>query len=150
MRQFGEHYVRGLGMATRNNGLAYGYSITATAAFAVLYRTDPPASVPRIFLFVLGNGVGFAIVSGLVTQGFRRRVDREPPVVLALATAFAVISTSVGVGIAALVGWGIGGWLAWALGGVLSTWAYLSVAALEIALSRGLHEAVGDVSPEER
>ncbi|HTX31351.1 MAG TPA: hypothetical protein VMD09_08190 [Solirubrobacteraceae bacterium] len=150
MRRFGEHYVRGLGMATRNNGLAYGYSITATASFGVLYRTAPPGSVARIFLFVLGNGVGFAIVSGLVTQGFRRRVDREPPVVLALATAFAVISTSVGVGIAALVGWGVGGWLAWILGGVLSTWAYLSVAALEIALSRGLHEAVGDVSPEDR
>jgi hypothetical protein len=30
------------------------------------------------------------------------------------------------------------------------TWAYLAVAALEIALSRGLHEAVGDVRPEER
>jgi ABC-type Co2+ transport system permease subunit len=150
MRRFGEHYVRGLGMATRNNGLAYGYSITATASFAVLDRTASPASVARIFLFILGNGIGFAVVSGLVTQGFRRRVDREPPVVLALATAFAVVSTSVGVGIAALVGWGIGGWASWLIAPLLSTWAYLSVAALEIALSRGLHEAVGDVSPEER
>ncbi len=38
----------------------------------------------------------------------------------------------------------------WFLGARLPTWAYLSVAALEIALSRGLHEAVGDVGPEER
>jgi len=29
-------------------------------------------------------------------------------------------------------------------------WAYLLIAALEIALSRGLHEAVGDVRPRER
>jgi hypothetical protein len=150
MRRFSEHYVRGLGMATRNNGLAYGYSITATASFAVLDRTAPPASVARIFLFILGNGIGFAVVSALVTQGFRRRVDREPPVVLALATAFSVVSTSVGVGIAALVGWGIGGWVGWFVGPLLSTWAYLAIAAGEIALSRGLHEAVGDVSPEER
>ena len=150
MRRFGEHYVRGLGMATRNNGLAYGYSITATASFGVLARTDPPYTVARIFLFVVASGIAFGVVSALVTQGFRRRVDREPPVVMALATAFAVVSTSAGVGIAALVGWGISGWAAWFLGAVLSTWAYLSVAAVEIALSRGLHEAVGDVDPEDR
>jgi hypothetical protein len=54
------------------------------------------------------------------------------------------------VGIAALVGWGVGGWAAWFLGALLPTWAYLAVAAGEIALSRGLHEAVGEVSPEER
>lgn len=150
MRRFGEHYARGLGMATRNNGLAYGYSITATASFGVLFRTDPPGSVGRIFLFVIGSGFAFALVSALVTRGFRRRVDREPPIVVALATAFAVVSTSAGVGIAALVGWGLGGWLAWFLGAVFATWAYLSIAAVEIALSRGLHEAVGDVAPEER
>ena len=110
MRQFGEHYVRGLGMATRNNGLAYGYSITATASFGVLERTDPPGSLARIFLFVVASGIAFAIVSALVTRGFRQRVEREPPVVVALATAFSVVSTSAAVGIAALVGWGIGGW----------------------------------------
>jgi MFS family permease len=150
MRRFGEHYLRGLGMATRNNGLAYGYSITATASFGVLVRTDPGASVGRIFLFVLGSGVAYAIITALVTQGFTRRVDREPPVVLALAMAFAVVSTSAGVGVAALVGSVIGGWVAWLLGALLPTWAYLLVAALEIALSRGLHEVIGDVDPEER
>lgn len=150
MRRFGEHYVRGLGMATRNNGLAYGYSVTATASFAVLDRTDAPASVARIFLFVVGNGIAYAIVTALVTEGFRRRVEREPPVVLSLAMAFAVVSTSAGVGVAALVGWGMGGWASWLIGPLLATWAYLAVAALEIALSRGLHEALGDVAPEKR
>lgn len=150
MRRFGEHYVRGLGMATRNNGLAYGYSITATASFGVLESTDGPSSVARIFLFVIGAGIAFGVVSALVTQGFRKRVEQEPPVVLALATAFAMVSTSAGVGIAALMGWGVGGWAGWFLGALIPTWVYLSVAALEIALSRGLHEAVGEVSPEER
>jgi hypothetical protein len=99
---------------------------------------------------VVASGLAFAAVSALVTQGFRRRAEREPPVVVALATSFAVVSTSAGVGVAALVGWAVGGWLAWFLGALLPTWAYLSVAALEIALSRGLHEAVGEVAPEER
>ena len=48
------------------------------------------------------------------------------------------------------MGWGIGGWAAWLLGALLATWCYLAVAALEIALSRVLHEAIGDVDPEER
>jgi hypothetical protein len=150
VRRFGEHYVRGLGMATRNNGLAYGYSVTATASFGILERIDAPGTVGHVFLFVVASGIAFAIVSALVTEGFRRRVEREPPVVVALATAFAVVSTSAGVGMAALVGWAIGGWLAWLLAPLLSTWAYLSIAALEIALSRGLHDAVGDLRPEER
>ena len=150
MRRFREHYLRGLGMATRNNGLAYGYSVTATASFGVLVRTDAPASVGRIFLFVLGSGVAYAVITALLTRGFTRPVDREPPVVLALATVFAVISTSAGVGVAALMGWQVGGWAAWFLGALIPTWTYLIVAALEIALSRGLHEALGDVAPEQR
>ena len=90
MRRFGEPYVRGRGMATRNNGLAHGYSITATASFGVLYRSAAPATVGRMFLFVLGTGIAFAVVNALVTPGFRRRVERAPPVVMALATSFAL------------------------------------------------------------
>ena len=48
------------------------------------------------------------------------------------------------------MGWGIGGWSPWFLGALLATGAYLLIAAVEIALSRGLHEAVGEVGPEER
>lgn len=150
MPAFGEHYVRGLGTTARNNGLAFGYSITATASFGVLTRTDGPATVGRIFLFVLGSGVAFAVVSAVVTRGFRQRVPREPPVVLALATAFALTSTSAAVGIAALLGATVGGWAAWLLGGLLSSWAYLAVSALEIALSRTLHLTVSDTDPAER
>lgn len=150
MRRFREHYLRGLGMTARNNGLAFGYSITATASFGVLDRTDGPATVGRIFLFVLGSGVAFALVSGVVTRGFRQRVEREPPVVLALATAFALISTSAGVGVAAVLGAVVGGWAAWLLGSLLPTWAYLAVSALEIALSRTLHVFVSDTDPAER
>ncbi|HEY2654011.1 MAG TPA: hypothetical protein VGI50_18960 [Solirubrobacteraceae bacterium] len=150
MPRFTENYLRGLGTTTRNNGLAFGYSITATASFGVLARTAGPATVGRIFLFVLGSGLAFAVVSGLVTSGFRRRVDREPPVVLALATAFALVSTSASVGIAALLGAAVGGWGAWLLGSLLPTWAYLALSALEIALSRTLHLTVSDTDPAER
>lgn len=131
-------------MSARNNALAFGYSITATCSFGMLAHTDGPLSVLRIFMFVAGTGIAFAAVNALVTSGFRERVEQEPPVVVALATSFSIISVSAGVGVAALFGWGLGGWLAWLIGSVLATWAYLSIAALEMALARGVQTTVHD------
>lgn len=142
--------MRGLGMSVRSNALAYGFSITSTASFGVLARSAGPMSVGHIFAFVIGNGLAFAGVNALVTRGFRQRVKREPPVVMALATSFSVLSISAGVGVAALLAWALGGWAAWLLGSLLATWSYLSVAALEVALARGLHLTVGETDPEER
>jgi hypothetical protein len=150
VRQFAEHYRRGLGMSARSNALAFGYSITSTASFGVLARTARPASVGHIFVFVVGAGIAFASVNALVTRGFRKRVDTEPPVVMALATSLSAISISAGVGIAVLLGEVIGGWPAWLLGPLLATWAYLGVAALEVAAARTLHLNVGDQDPAER
>jgi hypothetical protein len=148
-RSFGDDYIRGLGMSAKNNALAYGYSVTASATFGVLTETAG-TSVGRIFLFVLANSIAFAGVNALVTRGFRRRVEDEPPVVVALATSMSAISISAAVGIAALVGWLLDDWLAWLLGPLLSTWTYLSVAALEVAVSRALHLTASDADPEER
>jgi hypothetical protein len=150
MRRFGQDYVRGLGMATRNNALAYGYSVTVTCSFGLLIATAHSPTIGHIFLFILGSGIAFAGVNALVTRGFRSRVKQEPPVVMALATSFSFLSSSAGAGIAALVGWGIGGWPSWLLGSLLATWGYLSVSALEVASARLLHVTVGGREPARR
>ncbi|HLJ03969.1 MAG TPA: hypothetical protein VKT31_11050 [Solirubrobacteraceae bacterium] len=150
MSDFGEHYVRGLGTSVRNNALAYGYSIMATSSFGMLAHTDGPLTVLHIFMFVIGNSLAYAAVNALVTRGFRRRVEQEPPVVMALATSFSVLSISAGVGATALLGSAVGGWVAWLLAGLISTWLFLSIGALEMALSRNLHLRVADEAPEER
>jgi hypothetical protein len=150
VRRFTEHYFRGLGESTRTNALAFGYSITSTASFAVLEQTAGRITVGRIFLFVLGAGVAFAGINALVTRGFRTRVEREPPLVLALGTSLSVISISAAVGVTALIGEAIHGAVAWLIGPILATWAFLGVAALEIAAARLLHVNVGDRAPEER
>jgi hypothetical protein len=150
MERFREHYVRGLGMAARNNGLAYGYSVTVTASFAMLTVDDGPVRIGHVFLFVAGAGLAFAAINALVTRGFRQRVKEEPPVVLALASSLSIVSASAAVGTAALVGVLLGGWPVWLLGSLLPTWVYLGASALEIALARNLHLTVSDVDPEER
>lgn len=150
MSRFLEDYLRGVGMSARNNALAYGYSITATASFGVLAQTARPVGTARIFLFVAGAGLAFAGVNAAVTRGFRSRVSTEPPVVLALATSLSVLSISAAMGAAALLGTFLGGWAAWLLGGLLPTWAYLLVAAPEVAVARALHISIGDKDPAER
>ena len=150
MKEFGEHYLRGLGMSASNNALAFGYSVSTTASFGMLMHTDGPVSVLRIFMFVIGNGIAFAGTNALVTRGFRRRVEQEPPVVVSLATSFGFISVSAAIGVAGLLGWGLGGWGAWLLAPLLATWTFLSISAFEMAVARGLHLAVGDERPEER
>jgi hypothetical protein len=150
MQEFGEHYIRGLGMSARNNALAYGYSITATASFGMLAHTDGPLTVLKIFVFVAGSGIAFASVNALVTRGYSQRVEQEPPVIVALSTSFSVLSISAAVGLVLLLGWGLGGWVAWLLGALLGTWIYLSVSALEMAVARALHLTVGDGDPEHR
>jgi hypothetical protein len=150
MSQFTEDYVRGLGMSARNNALAYGYSITATASFGALTDTAGSASVGHIFLFILGAAVAFAGINALVTRGFRTRVEHETPVVVALATSLSVISISAGAGAATLLGIVLGGWPAWLLGPMLATWTYLSIAALEVAAARALHITVGEEDPGAR
>lgn len=137
-------------MSARNNALAYGYSIAATAAFGVLSETDQPVDLGRIFLFAVGAGVAFAAVNAVVTRGFRTRVETEPPVVLALATSLSALSISAAVGAAALLSIVVGGWPAWLLTSILSTWVYLSIVALEIAAARALHINLGEKSPEQR
>jgi MFS family permease len=137
-------------MSARNNALAYGYSVSATASFAMLTHTDGPLTVLRIFVFAVGAGIAFAAVNALVTRGFRERAEREPPVVVALATSFSIVSISAAVGVAALLGWGVGGWVAWLLGSLLATLVYLSIGALEMALARSLHLTVGDRHPDKR
>jgi MFS family permease len=150
VKEFGEHYLRGLGMSARGNSLAYGYSVTATASFGMLVHTDGSLTVLRIFMFIVGNGIAFTVTNALVTRGFSERAEEEPPVVVSLASSFSFVSISAAVGAAGLVGWAIGGWIAWGLGALLSTWIYLSIAALEMALARNLHLAVGDEDPEHR
>lgn len=137
-------------MSVHNNALAFGYSITATASFGMLSHTDGPLTVFHIFMFVVGSGLAFAGVNALVTRGYRQRVEKEPPVVLALSTSLSVFSISAAVGLAALLGWALGGWVAWLLGALLGSWIYLSVSALEMALARTLHLTVAEGDPEHR
>jgi hypothetical protein len=147
---FLEHYWRGLGLSARNNSLAYGFSVAITGSFGILARLAGSPSVVDVFVFAAGACLPFALLNPIVTQGFRRRVEREPPMVVAVGTSFSIVSASAGVGVAALLGWALDGWAGWLLGAFGASAVYLLTAALEIALGRGVHAVAGTENLEER
>jgi hypothetical protein len=147
---FLDHYWRGLGLSARNNPLAYGFSVAITGSFGVLARLAGMPTVADVFLFVFGACLPFAVLNPVVTQGFRERVEREPPMVVALGTSFSIVSATAGVGAAALLGWALSGWAAWLAASFAAAAVYLLAAALEIALGRGVHSVAGTENLEER
>src|SRR5262249_40297785 len=66
-QHFGQHYIRGLGLSTRNNALAYGYSIAISGAFFVLERYRHSPSLGEIFLFLVGAALPFAVLNAALT-----------------------------------------------------------------------------------
>ena len=145
-----DHFLRGLGQSARTNGLAYGYSVALTGTYVAL---QAGAGVPRVreaFLFGLGASITFALAGAIVTHGFRQRVEREPPVVVALGAALGVLSISAATGSCALLTVFIKGALAWFLGPLLASTVYLLVSALELVLARGAHEVAGTDNIDER
>jgi hypothetical protein len=145
-----EHFVRGLGESTRHNALAYGYSLALTGTFGLLTILDRRPHVLDIFLFGIGGTITFTIANAAVTRGYRVRVAREPPIVLAFGTSFGFISVSGALGAAALTAWALHGWPAWFLGPFVASAAYLLLSALELLLARAVRAVVGREHLEEQ
>ncbi|HVE99744.1 MAG TPA: hypothetical protein VNA27_00170, partial [Rubrobacteraceae bacterium] len=62
-------FERGVDTATRNNVTAYGYSVSITAAFALLQTSRTDTGVLEIFAFAVGAVIAFALIAG-VASGF--------------------------------------------------------------------------------
>ena len=145
-----DHFSRGLGESARTNGLAYGYSVALTGAYIVLQAGARSPDVVDAFLFGLGASITFALAGALVTRGFRQRVEREAPVVLALGTALGILSISAATGSCALLTVVSKGHVAWFLGPLVASAVYLLVSALELLLARGVHTVAGTENIDER
>ena len=137
------HFVRGLGEATRTNGLAYGYSIVTTGAFGIEHALDDGPTVGQCFLFAVGPSLTFAVLGAAVTRGFREQVEREPPLVLAVAVALSHFTIMAALGVTALVAWRLGGGPSWFLAPLAASVVYLLASAVESTLARGFHAVAG-------
>jgi hypothetical protein len=80
-------FERGTDTATRNNVTAYGYSVTITAAFALLQTSRSDTGTAQIFAFAAGAVVAFAAIAALASGFFQEELEDQPSNVKSLAGA---------------------------------------------------------------
>jgi predicted MFS family arabinose efflux permease len=142
-----QHYLRGLGLSTRHNTVAYGYTVTITVAFAALLDLSGSPSIAELFLFVAGAGLAFAAVNAATTRGYSDEPPDEPAVVLSLGTSLSAISIAIALGAACLVGWVVPPWPSWPVGSFVASLTYLMAVAAEMALAGSRHRE-GEANPD--
>ena len=69
-------FERGVDTAARNNVTAMGYSISITAAFALLQTSRNDTGISAIFLYAAGAVLAFAIIACLASGFFREELAR--------------------------------------------------------------------------
>ncbi|ELS51312.1 hypothetical protein STVIR_7711 [Streptomyces viridochromogenes Tue57] len=119
----------------RNNGQAYGYSVSITVALALLNADAKLAGTAHLIYFALGAAVAFSLLQALASAGFRKPLEPEPSTVTAMGVSLSLVS----VGTSAVLAWGcahyIDGVAAWPVTSFAVSAVYLMVAGAELALA---------------
>ena len=91
-RPLSHQLSHGLRTSIRNNASAFGYSIAVTLAFSLAHEKNRPFGLGGALLFVLGASVSFVLLEALASHGFRLRMRGDPPEVVAVGSAFSLLS----------------------------------------------------------
>jgi len=128
-------FERGVDTATRNNVTAYGYSVSITAAFALLQTSRTDTGVLEIFVFAIGAVIAFALIAGVGSGFFQEELEDQSSNVKALAGALSFFSVGLALGVAYVVGILIQGTAAWPVSAFLTTIVYVAAVGIELALA---------------
>ena len=126
-------FERGIDTATRNNVTAYGYSVSITAAFALLQTSRSDTGALEIFAFAAGAVVAFAVIAALASGFFQETLEDQPSNVKALAGALSFFSVGLALGAAYVVGILMQGLAGWPVSAFLTTVVYVASVGVELA-----------------
>jgi hypothetical protein len=132
---FADRYANGLKTTVINNSVAYGYSITITAAIAVLAAGRGTPGVPEVLTFAGGALLAFTIVEVGVYLGLQHRLKEETAEVKMLGSIFSFVSIGLAVGATWVSEQLLAQLVAWPVGGLVATLVYICVQALELAVA---------------
>ncbi len=124
-------FEKGVDTAARNNITAMGYSISITAAFALLQTSRSDTGILAVFFFAGGAVLAFAIIACLASGFFLEELEDESSNVQSLAGAFSFLS----VGVAYVVGLLMPGLAAWPISAFLATLFYVASVGLELTMA---------------
>ncbi len=128
-------FERGVDTATRNNVTAYGYSVSITAAFALLQTSRSDTGVLEIFVFATGAVIAFALIAAVASGFFQEELEDQPSNVKSLAGALSFFSVGLALGVAYVVGIVIQGTVAWSISAFSTTIVYVFAVGLELAVA---------------
>ncbi len=128
-------FERGVDTAARNNITAMGYSISITAAFALLQTSRSDTGILAIFVFAAGAVLAFAIIACLASGFFREELEDESSTITSLAGALSFLSVGLALGVAYVVGLLIQGLAAWPVSAFLATVVYVASVGVELTVA---------------
>jgi hypothetical protein len=128
-------FERGVDTAARNNVTAMGYSITITAAFALLQTSRSDTGILAIFFFAAGAVFAFSIIASIASGFFREELEDETSNVKSLAGALSFLSVGLALGVAYVVGLLIPGLAAWPVSAFLATMVYMASVGIELTIA---------------
>ena len=128
-------FERGVDTAARNNVTAMGYSITITAAFAILQTSRSDTGIIAIFFFAAGAVLAFAIIACLASGFFREELEDESSNIKSLAGALSFLSVGLALVVTYVVGLLIPGLAAWPASAFLATVVYVASVGLELTIA---------------
>ena len=137
-RNFTDRYASGLKASVHNNAIAYGFSITITAALGVVQASRGTAGIWEVLTFAGGVVLAFTLVEAFVYLALRHRLEEESTEVRLLGSIFSFLS--IGLALAAVFAADrlLSGLPAWPVGGFLATLVYVCVLALELSAAERL------------
>ncbi len=135
------HLAHGLRASLRNNGQAYGFSVSVTASAAILNLEARQSGAVHLIYFAAAAAVAFSLLETVATRGFRKPLEQEPSTVTALGIAFSIASVAGTVTLAWVVAHFVGGMAAWPMTGFLVSVVYPVAAGMELALAQRFREA---------
>jgi hypothetical protein len=147
-RATGGRMRRAIGTSVHGNAPAFGFSIMITCSFGVVSTLRVPATLPDIFLFGTGAALSLALLEGLISRGFRDRLDEAPEEVALLGTAMNFLSVAAGVGVATATAYVVVGMASWPLAGFLAATVYVLTESAEILLAQRVQARRGDPEAE--
>ena len=128
-------FERGVDTAARNNVTAMGYSISITAAFAILQTSRSDTGIIAIFFFAAGAVLAFAIIACLASGFFREELEDESSNIKSLAGALSFLSVGLALVVTYVVGLLIPGLAAWPASAFLATVVYVASVGLELTIA---------------
>ena len=139
---------RAIGTSVHGNAPAFGFSIMITCSFGAVSTLRVPATLPDMFLFGMAAALGVALLEGLVSRGFRDRLEEASEPIQLLGTAMNFLSVAAGIGVAATTAWLVIGKPAWPLAGFFAATAYVLAESAEVQLAQKVQAKRGDVRCE--